>query len=106
MNLVEQQKNARGWFLLRAYSARRETAQERARRAEEQEAVRTRLRATRPAAGLRAVSDGDVLRLAPREKPGVRACRVCGCTQRRACPGGCSWVEWDLCSACVDSADA
>lgn len=30
----------------------------------------------------------------------VRACRVCGCTDFRACPGGCSWVEDDLCSAC------
>ena len=27
-------------------------------------------------------------------------CRVCGCTQNRACPGGCHWVEEDLCSAC------
>ena len=29
-----------------------------------------------------------------------RACRVCGCTWRRACSGGCYWVEEDLCSAC------
>ena len=34
-----------------------------------------------------------------------RACRVCGCTEQRACksPGGirnCSWVAWDLCSSC------
>lgn len=28
-------------------------------------------------------------------------CRVCGCTDDRACPGGCCWVEPDLCSACV-----
>ncbi|MDD4566090.1 MAG: hypothetical protein PHE79_11530 [Eubacteriales bacterium] len=27
-------------------------------------------------------------------------CRVCGCTQDNACPGGCYWVEEDLCSAC------
>ncbi len=27
-------------------------------------------------------------------------CRVCGCTQDKACPGGCSWVEHDLCSVC------
>ncbi len=27
-------------------------------------------------------------------------CRVCGCTQNRACPEGCWWVEEDLCSAC------
>jgi hypothetical protein len=31
---------------------------------------------------------------------GVRACRKCGCTDARACPGGCWWVEYDLCSAC------
>lgn len=31
----------------------------------------------------------------------VRACRVCGCTDDRACPGGCSWVDDDLCSACA-----
>jgi hypothetical protein len=29
-----------------------------------------------------------------------RACRACGCTDNRACEGGCSWVEADLCSAC------
>jgi hypothetical protein len=27
---------------------------------------------------------------------------VCGCTQERACPGGCYWLEPDLCSSCVD----
>lgn len=31
-----------------------------------------------------------------------RVCRVCGCTEDNACEGGCSWVEEDLCSACVD----
>ncbi len=30
-----------------------------------------------------------------------RRCRVCGCTEDAACPGGCFWVEYDLCSACV-----
>jgi hypothetical protein len=30
----------------------------------------------------------------------VRTCRDCGCTAATACPGGCSWVEADLCSAC------
>ena len=29
-------------------------------------------------------------------------CRACGCTQERACPGGCYWVEPDLCSTCAD----
>ena len=33
------------------------------------------------------------------------ACRLCGCTENRPCPGGCSWVEdaeqfGDLCSQC------
>lgn len=32
---------------------------------------------------------------------GVAQCRVCGCTDQCACPGGCSWVEPDLCSACA-----
>jgi hypothetical protein len=27
-------------------------------------------------------------------------CRVCGCTNDRACAGGCHWAEPDLCSAC------
>lgn len=31
-------------------------------------------------------------------------CRECGCTGMDACPGGCSWVEPDLCSACVEGA--
>lgn len=33
-----------------------------------------------------------------------RKCRVCGCTEERACAtdaGPCHWVEVDLCSACV-----
>ena len=30
-----------------------------------------------------------------------RRCRICGCTEHRPCPGNCTWVEWDLCSACV-----
>lgn len=32
------------------------------------------------------------------------ACRVCGCTEARACvteDGPCWWVEGDLCSACA-----
>ncbi len=34
----------------------------------------------------------------------VRTCRICGCTDDFGCPGGCYWVEDDLCSACVDKA--
>lgn len=30
-----------------------------------------------------------------------QVCRVCGCTHHNACPGGCYWVEPDLCSACA-----
>ncbi len=29
-----------------------------------------------------------------------RRCRICGCSDGRACAGGCWWVEPDLCSAC------
>lgn len=29
-----------------------------------------------------------------------RKCRVCGCSEARACPGGCVWVGPDLCSRC------
>jgi len=32
-------------------------------------------------------------------------CRSCGCTEERACPGGCAWVEPGLCSACVPAGD-
>lgn len=28
-------------------------------------------------------------------------CRGCGCTDTQACPGGCCWVDVELCSACV-----
>lgn len=31
-------------------------------------------------------------------------CRVCGCTDERACPGGCWWIENDLCSNCAKEA--
>lgn len=33
------------------------------------------------------------------------ACRICGCTETNACPGGCWWVEPDLCSACHRAMD-
>lgn len=34
----------------------------------------------------------------------TRACQICGCTDDRACPGGCSWVSVDppICSACIE----
>lgn len=31
-----------------------------------------------------------------------RHCRKCGCTDDRACEGGCYWVENDLCSRCAE----
>lgn len=34
--------------------------------------------------------------------PMVKTCRVCGCTDDNACPGGCYWVEDDLCSRCAE----
>jgi phosphoribosylformylglycinamidine (FGAM) synthase PurS component len=43
---------------------------------------------------------GDVTLVAVVLDEGQR-CRVCGCTSTVACPGGCSWVEPDLCSQCV-----
>jgi hypothetical protein len=30
-----------------------------------------------------------------------RSCSACGCTDERACPGGCRWVGVDLCSRCA-----
>ncbi len=32
----------------------------------------------------------------------TRKCRVCGCDWNHACPGGCYWVEKDLCSRCAN----
>lgn len=29
-------------------------------------------------------------------------CRFCGCTDLQACPGGCSWIAPEVCSACAD----
>ena len=37
-----------------------------------------------------------------RERRGYPPCRGCGCTDERACPEGCSWVEPDLCSECAE----
>jgi len=37
----------------------------------------------------------------------VRTCWICGCTDARACEGGCAWAEgWeDLCTSCVEVLD-
>ena len=40
----------------------------------------------------------------------TRECKYCGCTWNNACPGGCFWVNDELCSSCAkilnDGADA
>ena len=30
-----------------------------------------------------------------------KTCRICGCTDSKACEGGCSWVLPEICSKCV-----
>lgn len=32
----------------------------------------------------------------------VRKCKICGCTDERACVGGCEWADRDLCSRCYE----
>lgn len=41
----------------------------------------------------------------PRPRAGV--CRLCGCTEERACPGGCSWANATrtICSRCMKVTD-
>jgi hypothetical protein len=31
-------------------------------------------------------------------------CKFCGCTDARACPGGCSWFMPEVCSQCAEAA--
>lgn len=35
---------------------------------------------------------------------GEQVCRLCLCSEKDACPGGCFWVAPDLCSACEGKA--
>ena len=49
-----------------------------------------------------ALIDGTHEAYAPEPAKTEQKCRVCGCTDNQACPGGCAWVETDLCSACAD----
>jgi hypothetical protein len=30
-------------------------------------------------------------------------CKACGCSNARACPGGCFWVDDNKCSRCFDA---
>jgi hypothetical protein len=50
------------------------------------------------------------LMIDPSHREGVRACRVCGCTDARACEGGCCWVEdpagGNLCSRCAEKSQS
>lgn len=41
------------------------------------------------------ITGKDALRHLP------RMCIFCGCTEDRACSGGCSWVARDVCSKCA-----
>ena len=44
---------------------------------------------------------------AVRGRPRTLICEGCGCTNERACPGGCYWISHDppVCSACADPED-
>jgi len=53
----------------------------------------------------------DLLAEGADDRPGLlerqqRRCRVCGCTDDQACPGGCRWVDVDLCSRCAGESGA
>lgn len=39
-------------------------------------------------------------------KPSVRTCHVCGCTDMRACEGGCTLANANTCSRCVGKESA
>ena len=49
----------------------------------------------------KARGEAILTRIEAEANEGIQRCRVCGCTDCNACPGGCYWVEADLCSACV-----
>ena len=40
--------------------------------------------------------------LCPECQEDAQICRVCGCSNEDPCEEGCTWVEEDLCSACVN----
>jgi hypothetical protein len=37
----------------------------------------------------------------PKGPPEARCCQCCGCTDMRACIGGCFWVDQKTCSTCA-----
>jgi len=44
--------------------------------------------------------------LQPRDKDGMMKCRVCGCTEVRACQPPCSWAGPFICSNCHNAVSA
>ena len=40
----------------------------------------------------------------PTNQVRIRECKLCGCTDDRGCPEGCSWVapDVDVCSSCAE----
>lgn len=59
----------------------------------------TSIRAT--GADAQALFNAIAARVLDDTKPSVRTCHVCGCTDMRACEGGCSWANANTCSRCV-----
>jgi len=51
--------------------------------------------------------DATALQVELRPRTTSLVCTGCGCTDEKACPGGCCWVSMDppLCSACEDEAN-
>lgn len=49
--------------------------------------------------------ESDKTTAADAEAEETQHCRICGCTNDRGCPGGCSWIEDDLCDRCAACAD-
>jgi len=47
-------------------------------------------------------STAKIGKVRQRKKTRQHPCRKCGCTDTKPCPGGCYWVEDDLCSSCVE----
>lgn len=47
------------------------------------------------------MKDREKLRELLENRTGMK-CLFCGCTDDHACPGGCSWVEPNVCSRCKD----
>lgn len=53
----------------------------------------------------RAATDEHRLTQIMSENTSKWKCRGCGCTNERACKGGCSWAEKNLCDQCLHTAE-